>query len=119
MAQLNGTGFYRFRNADRTTDYISMANDKFNYTTCIGVACGGLKKAMTSEGQARALECASKYLTTDIKMVNDASIIDVGSIIYAQKYSTQASNHDYNLVGQGTSLLTLTTGTYPSDTYPL
>ena len=119
MAQLNGTGFYRFRNADRTTDYISMANDKFNYTTCIGVACGGLKKAMTSEGKARALECASKYLATDIKMVNDASIIDASSIIYAQKYSTQTSNHDYNLIGQGTSLLTLTTGTYPSDTYPL
>ena len=119
MAQLNGTGFYRFRNADRTSEYISMANDKFNYTTCIGTACGGLKKAMTDAGQARALECAGKYLATDIKMVDDASIIDVGSIIYAQKYSTQASNHDYNLVGQGTSLLTLTTGTYPSDTYPL
>ena len=119
LAQLNGTGYYRFRNADRTTDYISMANDKFNYTPCIGTACGGLKKAMTSAGQARALECAGKYLATDIKMVDDASIIDVGSIIYAQKYSTQASNHDYNLIGQGTSLLTLTTGTYPSDSYPL
>jgi len=113
MAQLNGTGYYRFRNADRNTEYISMANDLFNFTTCIGSACGGLSQASSSAGQARALECAGKYLGTDIHMINDADIIDVGSIIYAQKYSTQASNHDYNLIGQGTSLLTLTTGTYP------
>ncbi len=113
MAQLNGTGYYRFRNADRNTEYISMANDLFNFTTCIGSACGGLSQASSSAGQARALECAGKYLGTDIHMINDADIIDVSSIIYAQKYSTQASNHDYNLIGQGTSLLTLTTGTYP------
>ena len=113
MAQLNGTGFYRFRNADRTTDYISMANDKFNYTTCIGSACGGLTQAISSAGQARALACAGKYLSTDIKMVNDDDIINPATIIFAQKYSTQASNHDYNLIGQGTSLLTLTTATYP------
>lgn len=113
MAQLNGTGFYRFRNADRTTDYISMANDKFNFTTCIGSACGGLTQAITSAGQARALACAGKYLSTDIKMVNDDDIINPSTIIFAQKYSTQASNHDYNLIGQGTSLLTLTTATYP------
>ena len=113
MAQLNGTGYYRFRNADRNTEYISMANDLFNYTTCISTACGGLGDALSSEGQARALECAGKYLGTDIHMVNDADIIDVGSVIYAQKYNTQASNHDYNLIGQGTSLLTLTTGKYP------
>lgn len=113
MAQLNGTGYYRFRNADRNTEYISMANDLFNFTTCIGSACGGLSQASSSAGQARALECAGKYLGTDIHMINDADIIDVGSIIYAQKYNTQASNHDYNLIGQGTSLLTLTTGTYP------
>ncbi|MBR5169049.1 MAG: dockerin type I repeat-containing protein [Muribaculaceae bacterium] len=113
MAQLNGTGYYRFRNADRNTEYISMSNDLFNFTTCIGSACGGLSQASSSAGQARALECAGKYLGTDIHMVNDADIINVGSIIYAQKYSTQASNHDYNLIGQGTSLLTLTTGTYP------
>ena len=115
MAQLSGTGYYRFRNADRNTEYISMTNDLFNYTTCIGGACGGLSNASSSAGQSRALECAGKYLGTDIHMINDADIIDVGSIIYAQKYSTQASNHDYNLIGQGTSLLTLTTGTYPGN----
>lgn len=113
MAQLNGTGFYRFRNAAQTTDYISIANDKFNYTTAIGTACGGLSKAITSAGQARALECAGKYLETDIHLVNDADCIDPGSVIYAKKKNTNTSNYDYNLIGQGTSLLTLTTGTYP------
>ena len=119
MAQLNGTGFYRFRNAAQTTDYISIANDKFNYTTAIGTACGGLKKAITPEGQARALECAGKYLETDIHLVDDAECIDPGSVVYAKKKNTDPSNYDYNLIGQGTSLLTLTTGTYPSDSYPL
>ena len=112
-AQLNGTGFYRFRNADRTGDYISMANDKFNFTTCISTACGGLSQALSSAGQARAMECAGKYLETDIHMVQDADFVDVGSVVYAQKRNTNASNYEYNLIGQGTSLLTLTSGTYP------
>ncbi len=112
-AQLNGTGFYRFRNADRTGDYISMANDKFNFTTCIGTACGGLSQALSSAGQARAMECAGKYLETDIHMVQDADFVDVGAVVYAQKRNTNTSNYEYNLIGQGTSLLTLTSGTYP------
>lgn len=113
MAQLNGTGFYRFRNANRTTDYISIANDKFNYTTAISTACGGLSNALSSAGQARALECAGKFLETDIHLVNDEECINPGSVIYAQKRYTDSSNYEYNLIGQGTSLLTLTTGTYP------
>lgn len=113
QAQLNGTGFYRFRNAERTNEYISMANDKFNYSTAIGTACGGLRQALSSAGQARALECAGKFLETDIHMVEDADCINPGSVVYAQKKNTNASNYDYNLIGQGTSLLTLTTGTYP------
>jgi len=112
-AQLNGTGFYRFRNAQNTMHYISLANDLFNYTTCIGTACGGLSQALSSAGQARALACAGKYLETDIHLVDDADCIDAGSVIYAQKKNTNSSNYDYNLIGQGTSLLTLTTGTYP------
>ena len=116
-AQLNGTGFYRFRNANQTTDYISIANDKFNYTTAIGSACGGLMQAaFTSDGPVRALECAGKYLETDIHLVDDAECIDPGSVIYAKKRNTNTNNYEYNLIGQGTSLLTLTTGTYPGST---
>ena len=112
VAQLNGTGFYRFRNAAQTSDYISLANDKFNYHTCISIACGGLTAALSSAGQARALACAGKYLSTDIHMVNDADIIIPGAVIYAKKKNTNTNNYDYNLINQGTSLLTLTTGTY-------
>ena len=112
VAQLNGTGFYRFRNAAQTSDYISLANDKFNYHTCISIACGGLTAALSSAGQARALACAGKYLSTDIHMVNDADIIIPGTVIYAKKKNTNPSNYDYNLINQGTSLLTLTTGLY-------
>ncbi len=111
-AQLNGTGYYRFRNAQHTSDYISMANDKFNYLTAISTACGGLGKAASSDGQARALACVGKYLQTDIHMVEDADIVDPASVIYAAKKNTSTSDYDYNLIGQGTSLLTLTTGVY-------
>ncbi len=112
-AQLNGSGFYRFRNADKTTQYISMTNDKMNYTTAIGTACGGLWKAMSSDGQARAFACVGKYLETDIHLIEDAGCVNPASVIYAAKKNTNSSNYDYNLIGQGTSLLTLTTGTYP------
>lgn len=115
MAQLNGTGFYRFRNAAQTTetDYISIANDKFNYLTAISTACGGLTQAfLSSDARARALACAGKYLETDIHLVDDADCIDPGSVIYAKKRNDNPSNYEYNLIGQGTSLLTLTTGTY-------
>ena len=46
-------------------------------------------------------------------MVNDVDIIDPASVIYAKKKNTNTSNYDYNLIGQGTSILSLTTGTYP------
>ena len=113
MAQLNGTGYYRFRNAQNTSDYISIANDKFNYTTVISTAGGGLTGVAGSAGQARAMECATKYLQNDIHLINDSEVINASSIIYAAKRSTNPSNYEYNLIGQGTSLLTLTTGTYP------
>lgn len=109
-AQLNGTGYYRFRNAQNTSDYISMTNDKFNYNTIIEIACGGLSNATSSEGKARALDCAEKYLKTDIHMVADPDIINPASVIYAKKKNTNNSDYDYNLIGQGTSLLTLTQG---------
>ena len=112
-AQLSGTGYYRFRNAERTGEYISLTNDKFNFTKAISTACGGLSNASSADGQARALECVGRYLQTDIHMVEDEECIDPASVIYAKKKNTNTSNYDYNLIGQGTSLLTLTTGTYP------
>lgn len=118
-AQLNGSGFYRFRNYQNNTEYISMANDKFNYTTAISTACGGLSNAASSAGQSRAFACVGKFLETDIHMVEDADCIDPASVIYADKKNNNASNYEYNLIGQGTSLLTLTTGKYPSKWFPL
>ena len=108
MAQLGDDGFYRFRNAQYTSDYISIANDLFNYTTCISTAGGNLSGMMTSAGQTRALECAGKFLETDIHMIDDPDCIFPASVIYAKKNT----GNQYNLIGQGTSLLTLTTGSY-------
>ncbi len=113
MAQLNGTGYYRFRNSARTSDYISIANDKFNYTTVISTAGGGLTGVASSAGQERAMTCATRYLQNDIHMINDAEVIDLSSIIYADKAYVDPSDNEYNLIGQGTSLLTLSSGTYP------
>lgn len=112
-AQLSGDGFYRFRNADREGEFISLTNDLFNYHIVASNAGGGLMQLyLSSEAKKRAMECAGKYLGTDIHMVEDAECINPASVIYAFKISEKASNHDYNLIGQGTSLLTLTTGTY-------
>lgn len=111
-AQLNGSGFYRFRNYQNNSEYISMANDLFNYHIIASNSGGGLRQLNTDAGKLRALACAGKYLQTDIHMVEDAECIDPASVIYAEKRNTNPSDNDYNLIGQGTSLLTLTTGTY-------
>ena len=124
MAQISGDDYYRVRNAS-TGKYIAIANDKFNYTTCIATAGGGLSQFVPFVGdptnaKRRALACAGKYLSTDIHMVNDPDFILPGDIIYAEGlYDDADDDNDYNLIGQGTSLLTLTTGIYPSDTQPL
>ena len=110
-AQLNGTGFYRFRNAQQTNDYISLSNDLLNFQVVIDKAAGGFKNLSGDAGKERALACASLYMQTDVHMVEDADCIDPTTIIYAQKRNTNSSNYDYNLIGQGTSILTLTTGT--------
>ena len=110
-AQLNGTGFYRFRNSANKSDYICLANDKFNYTTIIGSAAGGLSKLMFDRTNAvnRATVCATNYLQTDIHLVEDEECIDPSTVIYAKN----TEGNYYDLIGQGTSLLSLTTGQYP------
>ncbi len=113
IAQINGTGYYRVYNAQNTSDYITIANDKFNFTTAIGTACGGLSKAYTAAGQARAMECVGRYLQTDIHLVDDADFTTPAAVIYCQKKNDNPNDKLYNLIGQGTSLLTLTAGTYP------
>ena len=112
VAQLNGTGFYRFRNVARPTEYISMTNDQFNYYTIIDDAGGGTDIISNNAAQQRAVQCSVCYLQNDIHMVEDPDIIDLASVIYAKKKNTNDNNYEYNLIGQGTSLLTLTTGTY-------
>ena len=106
-AQLNGTGYYRFRNAQQTNDYISLSNDKLNYKVVVDSAAGGFTNLAGDAGKEKALACASLYMQTDIHLVEDADCIDPSTIIYANKKNT---NNYYNLIGQGTSILTLTTG---------
>lgn len=114
MAQLNGNGFYRFRNSAKTTDYICLANDKFNYTTIISTAGGGLKEFLLNQTAAvsRATACATIYLQTDIHLAQDANCIDPSTVVYADN----TTGNYYDLIGQGTSLLSLTTGQYPGTT---
>lgn len=112
LAQLNGTGFYRFRNVARPTEYISITNDKFNYYTVIGDAGGGSSIVNNDAAQQRAVTCSVRFLQNDIHMAEDPDIIDLASVVFAAKRNLDPENHEYNLIGQGTSLLTLTTGSY-------
>ena len=114
MAQMNGDGYYRARNAQYTNEYIYIANDLLNYHTVVNAAGGATAIVLDFGGtgaRVKALEYARLYLKTDIKMMT-SDYIDPTSIIYAKKKNTNSSNYDYNLIGQGTSLLTLTTGMY-------
>lgn len=114
-AQLDGSGFYRIRNAANTNHYISLANDLFNYYTVISSAGGGLGQFLFNgtAAKARAMECAGLYLQTDIHMVDDSEFIYPGAVIYAE---LKVANGQYNLIGQGTSLSTLITGSYEGTT---
>ena len=112
LAQLKGTGFYRFRNVARPTEYISITNDRFNYYTVIDDAGGGTSIISDDAAQQRAVTCSVRFLQNDIHMAEDADIIDLASVIFASKRNTNPDSHEYNLIGQGTSLLTLTTGSY-------
>ena len=110
-AQLNGTGFYRFRNAQNTSDYISLTNNMFDYYTIIAEACGGGSNLVDTsnplalllgnvtfkaDGVARCLSCACAYLSTDIHMVEDSDIINPASVVYATKrYPTQRKPSGY------------------------
>ena len=109
-AQLNGSGYYRIRNVAYDKHYIAFANDLFNYTTVISSACGGLSQAYSSAGQARAMACAGIYLKTDIHLVEDAACVNPATVIYLKRNGNTAQ---YDLIGQSTSLIELTTGEYP------
>lgn len=120
-AQLNGTGFYRLRNAQNTTDYISMANDKFSYQFLFGSSTdskfgkanqvgGGLSNLSSNTTTVKDLvfKAAEIFLRNGIHLEEDGEIIDPSTILYLQK----TTGSYYNIIGQGTSLLTLTTGAY-------
>ena len=59
------------------------------------------------------MECVGRYLQTDIHLVDDADFTTAAAVIYCQKKNDNPNDKLYNLIGQGTSLLTLTAGTYP------
>ena len=121
QAQLNGSGYYRVRNAQNTGNYISMANDKFSYQFLFGGSAdshfgsaqqigGGLSNLSENTTTVKNLifKGAEIFLKNDIHLVEDADCVDPSSILYLQNISGSS----YNIIGQGTSLLTLTTGSY-------
>ena len=120
-AQLSGTGFYRFRNAERTGDYISMANDKFSYQFLFGGSAdsnfgsaqqigGGLSNLSSNTNTVKDLifKGAEIFLKNAIHLGGDEDCVDPSTILYLQNISGSS----YNIISQGTSLLTLTTGSY-------
>lgn len=118
----NGTGYYRIRNVANPSHYITIANDTLNYTMAISTAAGGLMELnggslffgdpdVAAAAKARGLECAGKFLMTDIHMMEDPNCVDVSSIIYL-KFKSGAK---YDLIAQSTSLIEMTTGSYPGN----
>lgn len=117
-AQLNGSGFYRLRNYQNKSHYISLANNLFNYHTIIADAGGGAKHMFNVSffgqladdyGVPAAMTCVRQYLATDIKIVEDDDCVDPSTIVYLKR---NGSSNQYDLMGQSTNLLGLTTGMY-------
>ena len=116
-AQLNGSGFYRLRNYQNNNHFISLANNLFNYHTIIADAGGGAKHMFSSfvsddNGVPAAMTCVRQYLATDIKIVEDEDCVDPSTIVYLKR---NGSSSQYDLMGQSTNLLGLTTGKYETD----
>lgn len=119
-AQLNGTGFYRFRNVS-TNNYISLANDKFSYQFLFGSGndatfkCqqvgGGLSNlsSNTSVVKNDIFKAAEVFMKNDIHLESEPDCIDPSTILYLL---SSGSGSGYDIIGQGTSLLNLTTGNY-------
>ncbi|MBR5698653.1 MAG: dockerin type I repeat-containing protein [Prevotella sp.] len=120
-AQLNGTGYYRFRNAQNTSNYISLANDKFSYQFLFGSSPdsnfgsaqqigGGLSNLSNNTTTVKDLifKGAEIFMKNAIHLEEDPDCIDPSTILYLKN----SSGSSYNIIGQGTSLLTLTTGSY-------
>ena len=109
-AQLGSNGFYRFHNVQEN-DYISLANDQFSYQFLFGTITGGGLSNLVENSETikpLLLDAADMYMKSDIHLVEDDECIDPSTILYVSKYS----GSKYNIIAQGTSLLTLTTGNY-------
>ena len=109
-AQLNGSGYYRVRNVANNTHYITLANNKIDFAKVVNAGGGGTN-CVIGNGKSYAMGCVSAYITTDIHLVEDAECVNPASIIYLKR---QGSTAKYDLIGQSTSLINLTTGTYKS-----
>lgn len=121
------TGYYRVKNAG-SGRYISMANDKFSYQFLFGQSgdshfgnkpqiAGGFSNFSNDVDGIKpiVINGAEIFLKNDIHLVEDPDGIDPSTIVYLEK-STSGSK--YNIIGQGTSLLTLTTGVYEASVRP-
>ena len=110
MAQLRDNGFYRFHNVQEN-HYISLANDKFSYQFLFGTITGGGLSNLVNNSETikpLLLDAADMYMKSDIHLVEDNECIDPSTILYVSKNS----GSKYNIIAQGTSLLTLTAGNY-------
>ncbi|MBR5685141.1 MAG: hypothetical protein IKX18_03175 [Muribaculaceae bacterium] len=112
VAQINGTGYYRFRNAQRTGDYISYANNLLDYNVIIGAGGNLMSMINDDAAQQRAVTCANRYMQTDIKMTEDPDCIDASTIVYAQRNTTVGTDNEYDFIGETVSLVNLLTGSF-------
>lgn len=109
FAQLgkNTDGFYRVRNSQYPTDYISIANNKFNYQKIIGSV-----SSVTDATKPYKINFAEAYLRNDAHIIQDTAFISAQSLIYIFAEANTSSNKNYNLIAQGTSLRTIATGSF-------
>ena len=110
FAQLNGSGFYRLKNAS-TGHYINLVNDSIDFQAVVGAA-GGVSAA--AQDPTKCFQKAAFYLNMDINLIPKTdTYTEPGTVLYlSQRGTTSTTKNDYNIISQGVGLLYITTGIY-------
>ncbi|MBO4814298.1 MAG: hypothetical protein J5523_05000 [Muribaculaceae bacterium] len=97
IAAIN-SGFYRIRNVNANTEYLSIVNDSIDAQTIVGSA-----SSLASDEGAAAMGRVGQYLDIDIKTTTPNDVYsNIGSIIYLEQQSGSTKNFD--IIAQGVGL---------------
>ena len=101
------SGYYRIRNVERSNDIISIENNEFNYQTIVGSASSVMRDPDA------AIERAITYLQKDLILKDkEISLYTPSTVLFLKKEEESNYCKKYDVRGQGTGLVEITTGKF-------